>query len=461
MQRVLAEQLWTALAGHADRLSYLAFRGEGALPSAFCVTDLAAASIACAGLALSEWLEPEVGVASSMVIDRRLASFWFSSSLRAQGWTPPDLWDAIAGNYRTRDGWIRLHTNAPHHRAAALRVLGVGNDRGQVTDAVSGWSAGDLELAVVQEGGCAAQMRSWDAWKQHPQGIAVARESLVLRDLQLTSAPSLDLRVDRERPLAGLRVLDLTRVLAGPIATRFLAGFGAEVLRIDPPDWDEPGVIPEVSLGKRCARLDLHLPDDRERFRSLLAGADVLVHGYRADALERLGFGADVRRAIAPGLVDVSLNAYGWSGPWSERRGFDSLVQMSGGIAAAGSVWAGDEKPVPLPVQALDHATGYLIAAAALRGLAERRRSGRGSRWRLSLARTAQCLLEAGPQPLGAAELAAETIADLAAGIESTPWGLARRLRPPLQVAGSPLYWELPAAELGSAPAQWQPISRD
>lgn len=130
-----------------------------------------------------------------------------------------------------------------------------------------------------------------------------------------------DWPLDRERPLAGIRVLDLTRVLAGPIATRFLAGFGAEVLRIDPPDWNEPGVVPEVTLGKRCARLDLQQTADRERFRRLLASADVLVHGYRADALERLGFGADVRRALNPGLVDVSLNAYGWSGPWQTRRG--------------------------------------------------------------------------------------------------------------------------------------------
>lgn len=461
MQRILAERLWAALGGQTERVGQLAFRSEGGLPSAFYVTELAAASIATAGLALGEWLDPDASAAASLVVDRRLASFWFATSLRAQGWTPPDLWDAIAGNYRTRDGWIRLHTNAPHHRDAALRVLGVGNDREQVASAVANWEAGELEQAIVAEGGCAAQMRSWADWQQHPQGIAVSREPLVVRDLQLVSAPALDIEVDRERPLAGLRVLDLTRVLAGPIATRFLAGYGAEVVRIDPPHWDEPGVVPEVTLGKSCARLDLRQPADRERFQALLADADVLVHGYRADALDRLGFGADVRRAIAPGLVDVSLNAYGWSGPWSERRGFDSLVQMSCGIAEAGQRWRGEDKPVPLPVQALDHATGYLIAAAALRGLAERRRSGRGSRWRLSLARTAQFLLEAGVPPAAAAELAAETAADLAPGIETTPWGYARRLRPPLQVAGAPQYWELPASELGSAPAQWQPVSLD
>src|SRR5262249_13189705 len=160
-------------------------------------------------------------------------------------------------------------------------------------------------------------------------------------------------------------------------------GCGAEVLRIDPPDWEEPGIIPEVLLGKRTARLDLRTPADRDRFAHLLADADVLVHGFRGDALDRLGYGADVRADIRPGLVDVSLDAYGWTGPWAGRRGFDSLVQMSAGIAAEGMRAYGKDRPTPLPVQALDHATGYLLAAAALRGLARRREAQHASRWQL------------------------------------------------------------------------------
>lgn len=451
--RGMSETIWTALGGDLDRLQHLGFRGEGSLPSAFRVSDLAAASVAAAGLALSEWLAPNAYEMAPLVVDRRLASFWFSASLRAQGWIPPGLWDAVAGDYPAADGWIRLHTNAPHHRAAVLRVLGVAAEREQVAAAVAGWRADDLELAVVEAGGCAARMHSQQEWQRHPQGVAVAAEPLVWHE-EFPGSSLPDWPLDRERPLAGIRVLDLTRVLAGPIATRFLAGFGAEVLRIDPPDWNEPGVVPEVTLGKRCARLDLQQTADRERFRRLLASADVLVHGYRADALERLGFGADVRRALNPGLVDVSLNAYGWSGPWQTRRGFDSLVQMSTGIADSGRIWRSEEKPVPLPVQALDHATGYLIAASALRGLAARRMHGHGSRWRLSLARTAHLLAEAGGQPQ-CAEPAAESSADIAPGIESTPWGPARRLQPPLRLAGSPMYWDLPAASLGSSPAQW------
>lgn len=147
------------------------------------------------------------------------------------------------------------------------------------------------------------------------------------------------------RPLAGIKVLDLTRVLAGPVATRFLAGLGARVLRIDPPDWDEPGVVPEVTLGKNCARLDLRQTADRARFEALLSDCDMIVHGYRPGALDRLGYGFDLRRALRPGLIDISLCAYGWSGPWAARRGFDSLVQMSCGIADRGRVWRQTDRP--------------------------------------------------------------------------------------------------------------------
>jgi crotonobetainyl-CoA:carnitine CoA-transferase CaiB-like acyl-CoA transferase len=252
-------------------------------------------------------------------------------------------------------------------------------------------------------------------------------------------------------------VLDLTRVLAGPVATRLLAGWGAEVLRIDPPSWDEPGIVPEITLGKRCARLDLTSPSGHERFLELLAGADVLVHGYRADAMEGLGLGADVRQDVRPGLVDVSLDAYGWSGQWVNRRGFDSLVQMSTGVAEAGMDATGAGHPLPLPVQALDHGTGYLLAAAALTGLALQRADGAGSRWRTSLARMARLLMDAGTvePPDGPGIDPAPPRTD--DPVERTPWGEARRLPPPVAVDRAPLQWSLPAGHLGTSAASWQP----
>jgi crotonobetainyl-CoA:carnitine CoA-transferase CaiB-like acyl-CoA transferase len=249
-------------------------------------------------------------------------------------------------------------------------------------------------------------------------------------------------------------VLDLTRILAGPTATRFLAGYGAQVLRIDPMDWEEDSLAPEVTLGKRCARLDLRSAQGRATFDALLAQADLLLHGYRADALERLGLGVTHRREVAPQLVEVCLDAYGWSGPWALRRGFDSLVQMSCGIASAGMQWRGLDQPVPLPVQALDHATGYLMAAAAVRGISERLASGAGSRAQFSLARTAQFLLDQ-DRITEAEPLAPESAADLAPAIEQTAWGPAQRIRWPIAVRNVPASWEHPAGRLGSSPARW------
>ncbi|VVO91892.1 CoA transferase [Pseudomonas fluorescens] len=425
----------------------------GDLPSAFAVTDLACASIAAAGQAVSELLNQQTGRLPAIEVDRRLASFWFSSSIRPVGWSVPPLWDPIAGDYAAKDGWIRLHTNAPHHRAAAQSVLGASSDRAAIESKVAQWAKRDLEQAVVEAGGCAAEMRTWEQWQVHPQGRAVNAEPLI----QFGHHGSHDGTVWQgsvAQPLAGIKVLDLTRVLAGPVASRFLAGLGADVLRIDPPTWNEPGVVPEMTLGKRCARLDLHDKADRTLFESLLKDADIVLHGYRADALERLGYGLSKRQTLAPGLIDVSLNAYGWSGPWQHRRGFDSLVQMSSGIAEAGMRWKLADIPTPLPVQALDHATGYLMAAGAIKLLMGRLSSGQGGSARLSLARTAKLLIEKGR---GSDEpLRAEDERDQGMLVEQTPWGPAHRLHVPLKITGTPLQWTLAAAELGSHRAQWR-----
>ncbi|WP_455827709.1 CoA transferase [Pseudomonas graminis] len=431
----------------------LTLNEAGALPSAFAVTDLASASIGAAGQAVAELIRQQTGRLPGVTVDRRLGSFWFSSSIRPVGWQTPPLWDPVAGDYAGADGWIRLHTNAPHHRAAAERVLGKVADRAEMASKVAAWHVAALEQAVVDAGGCAAQMRSWQAWQQHPQGLAVNAEDLVQRQTFDTITDKVWLG-SVARPLAGLKVLDLTRVLAGPVASRFLAGLGADVLRIDSPTWNEPGVVPEMTLGKRCARVDLKTLEGRQLFESLLKDADILFHGYRADALEQLGYTAGALQTIAPGLIDVSLNAYGWSGPWRNRRGFDSLVQMSSGIADAGMAWKHSDKPVPLPVQALDHGTGYLMAASAIRALSERLKSGRGGSARLSLARTAKLLVEAGQVPAQPA-LRAEEPGDQGVLVEQTAWGQAHRLLAPVTVSGTPLQWDLPAGELGSHRAQW------
>lgn len=451
--RTMTSGLWSALGGRHELLEKVSVVGEGSLPSIFAVSDFAASSIATAGLALAEWTGARSGELPDVRVDRRLASLWFGFAIAPQGWEFPPVWDAVAGDYPSADGWIRLHTNAPHHLKAALAVLGTEPEREAVAGVVATWRGDELEAAIVANGGCAAVMRSRQDWAEHPQGRAVLSEP-PMRMEKGASAGRFVQDFDASRPLKGIKVLDLTRVLAGPVATRFLAGFGADVLRLDPPSWDEDAVIPEVTLGKRCARLDLKNQAGRDCFKELLSEADVLVHGYRPDALEALGLGAEVRASIRPGLIDVSHDAYGWTGPWVNRRGFDSLVQMSSGIAEAGMAATGADRPVPLPVQALDHGTGYLLAAAAVRGLSLRQSQRTGSRWRTSLARVGGFLASYQQGPM-AIEIGKPERRDYAGEIERTDWGPALRLLPPVRLGDARMKWDIPARDLGTSPSEW------
>lgn len=453
--RELIARLWRDVGGAPALAAAVTLDGaRDVLPSVFAVTDLATASIALATLAAAELHGARRGIEPPRVqVARAHAALAFRRELYATpvGWEMPPLWDPIAGDYAARDGWIRLHTNYAHHRAAVDRVLGALASREQVAALVATRTADALEQEVVDAGGCAAAMRDLDAWRAHPQGGAVAAEPLLALSATpagATALPAGDL------PLSGVRVLDLTRVIAGPICTGFLAAWGADVLRLDPPGFAEvPALLPETTAGKRRAWLDLRTPAGRERFASLVGDAHVLVTGFRQGARENLGFDDAALRALSSSLVIASLDAYGWSGPWSRRRGFDSLVQMSCGIAARGQAAHGSERPVPLPAQALDHATGYLLAAGVCRALTALG-AGDATTVRASLARTARLLVDLGedgdpfaPMPDAAA------VAPWCEEID-TAWGRLRSIRPPGAIDGLRPVHGSAAGPLGSdAPA--------
>jgi hypothetical protein len=442
----LTRMLWSALGGDARLLDALQYEGrEGGLPSRFYVSDLAAATIGVAGLAAAElWAVRRGEAPRPVIVDRRHAAAAFRCErwLRPIGWTLPAPWDPIAGDYESADGWIRLHTNYSYHRDAVTRVLGVAAERDRVAAAVKARGATDLETAVVEAGGCAAALRTAEAWRAHPQGAALLHEPVCHRDLRRVSHR---LPPDAPAPLAGIRVLDLTRVIAGPIGTRLLAAFGADVLRIDPPSFDEvPALLPETTRGKRCAALDLRAPEDRSTWEGLIAAADVLVHGYRPGAMEALGYARERLSVLNPSLIVVRYDAYGWSGPWAGRRGFDSLVQMSTGIAHPPD----GGKPTPLPAQALDHATGYLVAAAACRALVDGT-----SESRLSLARTARLLVELGDD--GDRGAPAQDDVDAFLEAAGTAWGPVRQISCPARIAGHQVRWRETAGPLGRHPGRW------
>jgi hypothetical protein len=451
---------WRELGG--EGATTLALSGpRHALPSPFDVTGLAVASIGAATQALAELHATRVGVATAGTrVDSLQAAVAFRSEryVRPQGWHLPPVWDPIAGNYRTRDGFIRLHTNYAHHREAALRVLGVPAEREAVGAAVNDWEAEALETAVVDAGGCAAALRTRRKWQAHAQGAAAAREALVQRDTRARAcgSPRWARNNRPQLPLSDIRVLDLTRVIAGPVGTRLLAAYGAAVLRIDPPGFEEIGALLAITtVGKRRAFLDLRTDAGRERFRRLLAEADVLVHGYRTDALERLGFDRARLRADYPELIVTQHNAYGFEGPWALRRGFDSLVQMCCGIASRGQEVYGDEGPHPLPAQALDHATGYLIAAATCRALTVRLRSGNVTHSRLSLARTAHALVTLGDLGDPDAPEPGEDAVDAYIHEEQSAFGPLRCVRVPGAIEGVTARFDRPAGPLGSDAARF------
>jgi hypothetical protein len=354
--------------------------------------------------------------------------------------------------WQVADGWVRTHANYPWHRAALVRTLGTSEEVQSVADALAELRAVDIEESVFAAGGIAAAVRSLEAWKAHPQGQALATEPLISHELVGDAPPRR--RAAGGLPAADIRVLDLTRVIAGPVCTRFLAALGAEVLRLDRPGHPDMriGAVGDTLLGKRSALLDLGSADGEATLGSLLEHADVIVCGYRPGALDRFGLSADALAEGHPGVVIVYLDAWGHRGPWSGRRGFDSVVQAPTGIAEGESLTGAE--PGALPCQLLDHGTGYLAAAAVLDGLRRQSAVGGTHVRRLSLARTALWLTSAGdasPSP---------AVRD---DPGSPPWltelhsveGPTTAVSPPGLIDDQPLRWPIPLTGYGTDQPTW------
>jgi len=364
-------------------------------------------------------------------------------------------WDAIAGLYRCGDGrWIRLHTNHEHHRDVVLRVLGCANDRAAVAAALSGWQAEAAETAIYEAGGVATMTRSLGEWTAHPQGQAAASLPPLLIE-RIGDAPPTPLPPLGARPLEGIRVLDLTKVIAGPVAGRTLAAHGAEVLHVSAAHLPAlPALSMDTGRGKRTAFIDLRAEAGRATLRGLATGADVFLQGYRPGAIAGHGFAPQHLAALKPGIVCVSLSAWGHLGPWSGRRGFDSLVQNANGINDAERIAAGEDKPRPLPCQALDHASGYLLALGAMAALLRRAQEGGSWLVRVSLAGTGEWIKRLGRIEGG---LAAPGIADVGPCLEDSDSGFGRMtaVRHAAVLSATPARWALPSMPLGSHPPRW------
>lgn len=446
---VATAHAWAALGGRAELVERVSYEGEsGVLPARLPVRELARATVGVCSLAAAELLarrSPEPVPAVRVREGAVATAFVSERHLRIDGRAPTSF-APLSGFWRTADGWVRTHANYPHHRSRLLGALGVpdtGDDRALaklVSDELATRSAQSVQETVYAAGGLAVAVAS-----------TLGETALPLVETRVVGESGPRTLSAASLPASGVRVLDLTRVIAGPVATRTLALLGADVLRVDSPQLLEDGdAHADTGMSKRSTLLNLATPGDRNVFEDLLSSADVVLTGYRPGALDRHGLAPDALLARRPDVIVAQLCAWGWAGPWASRRGFDSLVQAASGIASIEA--SADGSPGVLPAQALDHGTGYLLAAAVLRALSDRQAIGGGRHLRLSLAGTASWLLhDIRPAPIeGDAHAPQPWLAKTA-----SPYGLLDHALSPVDYDGAPQNWNRPPTQWGKDLPVW------
>jgi crotonobetainyl-CoA:carnitine CoA-transferase CaiB-like acyl-CoA transferase len=452
--------------GRSDRQTEVVeFTGGGdpVLPTPFRIGATGAATLAATALAAADLWELRTTRRQQVRVNLRQAT----ASLRSGHYMRLGEGDisaarnSIMGVYPSRDGrWSYLHCNFPNHRAAALGVLGVAEDRDAVARAVAAWNAADLEEAIIAAKGAGGMARTQAEWANHAQAAAVAALPL-LEIVRIGDSAPEPLPVGT-RPLSGIRVLDLTRVLAGPTCARTLAEHGAEVMKITAAHLPNLGYQEwDTGHGKLSAQLDLRVQSNVEILRGLVRQADVFSQGYRPGSLAARGFSPEELAALRPGIVCISLSAFGHTGPWASRRGFDTVVQTVSGMTIRQAEAVPGRKPGPqfYPVSAIDYCTGYLMAFGAMVALARRAREGGSWLVRTSLAQVGKWIVDRGEVPAG---MLSDVPADFSrAEIESwstwseTPSGRLRHLKPVVQLSETQPYWARPSVPLGYHPPAW------
>lgn len=424
------------------------------LPTRLPIGPLATAALGASGLAAATLWQQLGGRPQQVGIDMRAATLGMATSnyLRVDD-KPVKSFDPITGYYPVRDGWVYLHGNFAHLRDGLLNLFGVPNDADALRKVLANWSAIDVENAASTRGLCGVVVRDRATWAAHPQALATAALPLIEITRIGDAAPHTP--APGSRPLSGVRVLDLSRVIAGPMATRTLAEHGATVMLVSAPHLPSiESLVIDTGFGKLSSTVDLTTPAGNTSLRELAGSADVFLNAYRPGALEQRGFSPLDLAQLRPGMVCVTISAFSRAGPWAQRRGYDTLV-----AAASGLTWNNDQPPARLPCQPLDYLTGYLGALAAMVALQRQRREGGSWHVQLSLERTAAWIWEMTDQ-LGlettttSAIPAEKEVTDLYASSESD-FGRLRFLKPVAQLPLTPARWNRAPVRLGSDPAQW------
>ncbi|PPQ35221.1 CoA transferase [Rhodopila globiformis] len=433
------------------------------LPTPFRIGTAGAATLAATGIAAAELWDLRTGQRQDVAVDVRQAAASLRSShyLTVANAEVSAARNSIMGVYPAKNGrWSYIHTNFPNHRAAALQVLGVADDRDAVARAIANRDAAALEEAIIAAEGAGGMVRSAAEWSAHPQAAAIAALPL-LEIVRIGDSPPEPLPPGN-RPLSGIRVLDVTRVLAGPTCARTLAEHGADVLKITAAHLPSLGYQEyDTGHGKLSAELDLRTQRDRAALLGLIRQADVFSQGYRPGSLAARGLSPEALAAIRPGLIYVSLSAFGHAGPWASRRGFDTVVQTVSGITTRQAEVIPGKTPGPqfYPVSAIDYCTGYLMAFGAMVALGRRAREGGSWLVRISLAQVGRWIVGLGEVPATAArdapaEFTAQEL-DRWSMVSETPAGPLRHLRPVVQMAETPPHWARPSVPLGYHQPVW------
>ncbi len=426
-------------------------------PTRYKILAPGAAVIAATGVAAAELWQLKTGRRQKVRVEGRAAAAAMRGSryLKINGERPPEDPEKITGFYQLKDGrWMYLHCNFFNMRDVNLKIVGAPAQKAAVEKAVAQWDGLELENAIVEAGGCACLVRSEEEWRALPQMHAVAKLPL-LEIIKIGEAPPRPLP-DGDRPLANVRVLDLTRVLAGPTCARTLAEHGADVLRVTREDLADMGPTDfDTGVGKLCTHIDLRDPAGEATLRSLIQTCDVFSQSYRPGTLARRGFSPEALAEMCPGIVYVTLSAWGHEGPWAARRGYDTIVQSANGMAYRPN----NERPAFLPVSEQDYVAGYLLAYGAMIALGRRVREGGSWFVRVSLAGAGHWirghgLLKPAEYENVANEMPAAELKPLMVEHDS-PIGRLTNLAPVVQLSETPARWARPAVPRGFHPPAW------
>ncbi len=447
-----------------DRISLTG--SEPVLPSVYKTGVAAQTTIAVAAAAAAKIWESRTAEIQNVSVDMKHAAIAFRSERYLQYENSDYRTDShsgikkhpesIHGFYICGDGgWLQIHANYPAHRSGVIKALDCEASADGVQKILKNMKTLEAEKYLSDKGLPVGMMRTLDEWRTHPQGMAVSNLP-VMEIRRIGDAKELNFTTNPLRPLEGVRVLELTKVLAGPSMGRTLAEHGANILWINDPNLDViDGLVIDMSRGKRPAHLDLNEKNDRRKFVDLAKTTDIFIQGYRPGSIAAKGFSPETMAEIRPGIICVELSAFSHLGPWASKRGFDSIVQTVSGIGREGGKAANIEGMIHMPCQTLDHATGYLGAFGAMTALLRQRSEGGSWLVRVSLAQTSQWLKSLGRlDKVDAKDIPDSEVINYLQET-SSPYGKVSFTKPAAQLSETPAYWSLPPSPFGTFEPKW------